>query len=63
MATNATNPTPSRMTRVIRLLPSPRYIAATLTVEIVMAPLGLPLWAHLLFGVLELVLHAVLRRA
>ncbi len=28
-----------------------------------MPPLGLPLWAHLLFEVLELVTHAVLRRA
>ena len=56
MAPNATNPTPGRAASVIHwLVPSREHLAITIAVAIVMAPLGLPLWAHLLFEVLELV--------
>jgi hypothetical protein len=63
MATNATNPTPGRMARVIRwLFPSRRQVAFSLAADVGFVALGLPLWMHLAIGlVLHLALHLAWR--
>jgi hypothetical protein len=53
MAPNATNHQPGRTARVLHwLFPSRTIAAITLTVEIGLTALGLPLWAHVLVAVL-----------
>lgn len=53
MASKAANHQPGRWARAIRwLFPSRAHVAITLAVEIVLAALGLPLWAHVTLGAL-----------
>jgi hypothetical protein len=60
MATNATNPTRDRMPAVIHwLIPSRRQVAISVPADVVLAVLGLPLWVHLILGV---VIHLAARQ-
>lgn len=61
MATNAVNRRSGRVARAIHwLFPSREHLAITIAVEVALAASGLPLWAHLLLGVL---LHLIVARA
>jgi hypothetical protein len=61
MASNAVNHGPGRAARAIHwLFPSRQHLAITIAIEIGLTACGIPLWAHLLLGVL---LHLVLAGA
>jgi hypothetical protein len=52
MASNATNPRPGRVVRVIHwLFPSRREVAIGLVVDLGLTALGLPLWLHVAVSV------------
>jgi hypothetical protein len=61
MATNATTPTRGRTARVTHwIVPSRRQVAIGLAVDAGLTVLGLPLWVHLILGVvLHLMIHLV----
>ena len=61
MASNAVNSRPGRVARAIHwLFPSYQHLALSVAIEIALAVCGVPLWAHLLLGVL---LHLVITGA